>query len=155
NPEFADQHRVLIEQFFYSDPTRWRGYSGAINVREDTMSFELGVGQLIVLPLILIFFGNFNRLRRLLDIRLVTLGTVTFAGWLAGLAFMMYPIIFLRFLPQAFSYIQFPWRFLGIEAFFAATTIAVFASCLSLSSTTKALFVAATLLILALVPGFE
>src|SRR5262249_28217318 len=141
--------------FFYSDPFRWRGYSGAIGLDDDGMSFELGIGQLIVLPLVFIFFGNFEKLRKSVDSRLLTVGTATFAGWLMTLAYMLYPHLFLKVLPKQFAYIQFPWRVLGITAFLGAASIAVFCFFLKSNRYMKPLLVAASLLVLLLVPNYQ
>jgi hypothetical protein len=149
------EHRVLIEQFFFSDPKNWRGTSGAIGLDDDSMSFELGMGQLFILPLVFIFFGNFEKLRKLTNIPLLAVGTVTFLGWLLSIAFMLYPHVFLKILPEQFAYIQFPWRVLGITVFLAATSIAIFSHCLKSFRAVKFIIISAATLILLFVPGYQ
>jgi hypothetical protein len=153
-PDFVDAQRVSIEQFFYSDPERWNGVSGPIGY-DDGMSFELGTGQLILLPLFLIFLFRYWTLKEQIDRRLVAVGTVAVAGWLLCLAFMLYPSAFFLVLPKAFAYIQFPWRLLGLTAFLAPTSIAILGHCLKLSSVARAFLVAGSLLLLLTVPGYQ
>ena len=47
------------------------------------------------------------------------------AAYAFNLAFMVTPRTFLRVLPSTFGYIQYPWRLVGMVAFFAATIVAI------------------------------
>jgi hypothetical protein len=147
-------HRVMPYQFFYSFPRWWFGESHSPQWN-DGMSFEIGAAQLLLIPVALAFVRarrNGTARRRG---RLVALAWLSIVAWVACIAFMMRPDMFLAVLPPQFTYIQFPWRLLSPAAFFAALGIAVFARAARLPSVARYALVGAGVLSVAIVPAFE
>lgn len=150
------EHRVLPWQFFYSHPKYWFGESTGPGF-VDGMSYELGVGQLLLVPVALLALRRFrwrNRMR--VSPVLAVLGLSIVVGYVASLVFMLFPEMFLAVLPKQFAFIQFPWRLLAMTAFLAPILAVVAVSRLSrrLAWTVPA-FAAASVLVVLLVPGYQ
>lgn len=152
--EHVHAHRVMPHQLFYSWPATWFGESHGPGYRDD-MSFELGVGQLLVIPLAVFVALGRARARGRRDRRLLIAGCLCLAGWLASVAFMLYPRPLLVLLPSAFAYIQFSWRMLGLAAFLSAAAIALFARAGGFSPRVRYAVAAAGVAIVLLVPSFQ
>ena len=125
NAAHVQEHRVYPWQFFYSHPNYWFGETGGPEY-SDGMSFELGIGQLLLLPLLLWMGRKFQwreRVRR--SPILAVLGGSALVVYVTCILFMMYPIAFLSVLPKQFAFIQFPWRTLAMTAFLAPLMAAI------------------------------
>jgi hypothetical protein len=147
-------HRVYPHQFLFSWPTLWFGES-QFEGYLDEMSYELGVGQLLLLPLVGAFLVALWRRRRRVDHFALVLAALCAVAWLGSLAFMLYPKAFLAILPSAFAYIQFPWRLLGLAIFFSVTAAALLVRFGGFGARTKYAYAIAALLLVAFVPAFE
>jgi hypothetical protein len=148
-------HRVLPWQFFYSLPgRRWYGESYGPD-STDHMSFELGVGQLAALVVVLLAVRRVRATGRRGSRRLAAVGWTAVAAWGASLLFMLWPHAFLWPLPRQFAYVQFPWRLLALATFLASLALAVFAYRARLGERGRWALVAASVAIVLLVPGFE
>jgi len=156
NAEHVQEHAVLPWQFFYSLPQDWFGESAGPGYR-DAMSFELGIGQLLFVPAILVFARRFRWRRRALRSALVAgILASSVAGWIVCILFMMYPAAFLAVLPGQFAFIQFPWRLLAISGFLAATGTAVIVARPGRRPRWLApVFVGLSVAVVFLVPSFE
>lgn len=152
--EHVHEHRVIAPQFLFSAPDFWHGESQRSGYI-DRMSFELGPGQLLVIPLAAGFLWLFARQRRRFDHLATVLAMACFTSWLVALAFMVYPRIFLALLPAPFAYIQFPWRLLALSIFLSATASALLVRYGGFSRRVGHAFAAAVVLTVALVPAFQ
>ncbi len=156
NAGHVQEHRVLPWQFFYSHPKFWFGETGGPGYT-DGMSYELGIGQLLLLPLGLLMGKTFRwreRVRR--SPVLAVLGTSAVVGYVVSIVFMVYPIAFLAILPKQFAFIQFPWRLLAITAFLGPILAAIAVSRLGRRRVWLVpAFAAVSALVVLLVPGFQ
>lgn len=156
NAAHVQEHRVLPWQFFYSHPKYWFGETGGPGYA-DGMSYELGIGQLLLLPLGLLMAKSYRwreRMRR--SPVLAVLGTSAIVGYAVSIVFMMYPIVFLAVLPKQFAFIQFPWRLLAVTAFLGPIIGAVVVSRLGHGRPWLVpAFAAAAVLVVLFVPGFQ
>lgn len=149
-------HRVLPWQFLYSHPKYWFGESSGPGYL-DGMSYELGIGQLLLLPLALFATSRLRwRTRARRSPVLAVLGLSTLLAYVASILFMIFPAFFLVVLPKQFAFIQFPWRLLTLTAFFAPILCAVAISRLARGrSWPVPVFAAASVLVVLLVPSFQ
>lgn len=145
--------RVMFPQLLRSDPAQWFGYCrGAY---DDEMSFEIGLGAWVVLAVVVAVLAV-PRWRRL-----PLAPEANAAGWLLGascvvlIIFMLHPVPFLLHLPRWFGYLQFPWRLLGVLAFFAAMLFAIFAPVLCQGANRRALLVCLACILVARVPDYQ
>ncbi len=156
NADHVREHAVQPSQLLYSSASSWFGESAATGA-PDHMSFELGIGQLLLVPALVCFaalFGWRRRARR--SLLLVSLLLSVVLGWIGCILFMLYPGAFLGVLPKQFSYIQFPWRMLTLSGFLAPVGTAMVAVWLGRRRTrVPSVFLAASALIVILVPAFE
>ena len=115
--ELADYnlHFVYLEQFWNSP---W-GYGGSTAGLSDGLSFQLGKMHILLMVLVLVATTVRIILRRAIN-KLYLL--FFFLFFLSLFMQISYSKFIWDFLPP-FWYIQFPWRFLVISAFFSATII--------------------------------
>lgn len=127
-------HFLYIRQFFQS---RF-AYGGSTWGPNDDISFFLGWGQLIALLILSIFFliklikvlrkKSFADFHRENSVQLLFLG-LTFSAIAAFLSLEKSHWLWNQV--SLLSYIQFPWRFLGILGFFLALSLAIASSYLN------------------------
>lgn len=156
NAAHVAEHRVLPWQFFYSLPDYWFGETAGPGYI-DGMSYELGVGQLLVLPLTLFAVRRLRWRRRMRRSPVLSaLGLSALLAYVASLLFMVVPELFLAVLPRQFAFIQFPWRLLAMTAFLSPVLGAVVVSRLSRGRTWPVpVFAAASVLVVLFVPSFQ
>jgi hypothetical protein len=98
------------------------------------LSFEVGTGSYLMVALLVAWYASLalafaRRLRAPPGHPLVTwLVSVALVAYVLYLAFMLQPGFFLRRLPKAFGYIQFPWRLMGPIALLTAIVVGVLAA---------------------------
>jgi hypothetical protein len=153
--DHVNQHRVMPWQLFYSLPGRaWFGESYAPQW-PDQMSFELGAGAFLALVVVLLVLRRRRAIAGRGSRRLAAVGWATVGAWGACVLFMVVPVAFLWPLPRQFAYIQFPWRMLAPATFLSAFALAVFARRARFGTRGRAALLAASVAIVAFVPGFE
>lgn len=156
NVDHVRDHAVNPSQFLYSSASAWFGNS-TVPGSPDQMSFELGVGQLMFVPAIILVAVQFGwRKRTQRSLVLGSLLPMVIVGWIGFILFMLYPGPFLSVLPRQFSFIQFPWRMLTVTGFLAPLGIVLTAAWLGRRRTwIPAAILIASALVLAFVPAFE
>lgn len=176
--EAVAAHRVSWHELVGSYHDEWRGYSASTSVPARRfcrpflcgLNFALGTGQLltfglVVVSLVVVWRSRARarapnsgphepRGRRALDATPWLLG-VLLVGWLASVAFVVAPRPFLVILPGAFGYIQFPWRLLGLAAFFAAAMLGVVAASRHLSRWIRYVVLLAVVVLVLAVPAIQ
>lgn len=150
---FVHAHRVMPAQLLTTDPERWWGRTTIYP--EDGMSFALGVGQLLLVPLALVYAWRVRRAKGAGDELEVALIVMLVAAWCVVVGFMVAPGPVLLALPDAFSYLQFSWRLLGIAAFVAAAALALILQRLTPGPIGRAAVALAGVALVLSVPGFQ
>ena len=120
------------------------------------MHLGLGLGQLLTpltLGLLLLIPAGRNHLARRDERRLRWLLLLLTGAWVWTLLFMIGPASFLRLMPAAFSYIQFPWRLLGLAVFLSSAVIGLALAAWRMPRWATGIVVAAGVLAVVLVPG--
>jgi hypothetical protein len=149
SPAFVQAHRVMPSQLAVADASHWFGRSTPDGA--DGMSFSLGLAQIAVLPLALWYLLRKPCPSEAPLSRRLARGLT--AAWLCAIAFMISPGGFVAVLPAAFSYIQFPWRLLGLSAVLACSALAIFIA--SLPRRGRQAAVIAVSILAAAVPGYQ
>jgi hypothetical protein len=116
--ENFERHRVLFAQLFHDDPDHWFGNSYGLD-KIDEFCFNLGLGHLVALGVLVYALGNWRALRSANSRERLALAASAFAMWGVGIVFLLKPSLILRWLPGFFGYMQFPLRMLGILPIFA------------------------------------
>jgi hypothetical protein len=118
------------------------------------MHLDLGLPQLLM-PLVLglLLIPARNRRERRDERRLRWLLLLLAGVWAWALLFMISPASFLQLMPSVFGFIQFPWRLLGLAGFLSSAVIGLSVAAWRMPRWTTGLVVAASALIVVLVPG--
>jgi len=120
------QHFLYIRQFFQDN---W-GYGGSVWGPQDDISFFLGYGQIfgicMVVGLLFLSLIGSKKIKRAHFLPILSIGL-----WVGALFFSLGKSQFVWDTLPFLSYIQFPWRFLGVAAVFMALAIGSLAVLLS------------------------
>jgi hypothetical protein len=152
-PGFVHAHRVEPWQWFDEDPNRWTGISAP---EFDSMCFALGAGQWLALVLAAGAFAVVAR-RGLAegDARRSSLAVGLAVLWAGCLVFVAAPLPFLLVLPEAFGYIQFPWRLQGVTMFLSLAATGLFLSRLPIRPRLGAVLAGAAVVLALATPPFQ
>lgn len=146
-PELAAEQRPDWAQLFFTNPAIWNDqtiratYPGVV---KDGMSFELGFPYFLIISFAFVT-GTARSLKMPLRRQLfwVALGLLVLLT-----IYMGAPLAFLKALPSQFSFIQFPWRVLGLTCFFSLIVLGVSIEALSIDPKHKDVLVLALSLLL-------
>lgn len=125
------------------------------------LTFDVGTGSYLMAGLAAAWYASLvlartRRRRAPPGHPLVTwLVSVALVAYMTYLAFMLHPGFFLRLLPSAFGYIQYPWRLLGPMALLAALVVGVLAATRALPCWVRYSVVAIAALVAVAVPRYQ
>lgn len=149
------ESRVTFEQLFFSDERLWIGASGGPHL--DEMSHELGAGVWGCLVLALGLSGM-ARARRCrtggAEFLRRAFGWAALASFVCCVLVMLAPGV-LRFLPEPFMLIQFPWRLLGPATLLGVLVLPLFARSGNARSGGRALALLGVVVLSASVPDYQ
>ena len=124
-------------------------------------SFVLGTGHVVMLLLagaavVAVVYARTKR--KPLDAvqhRLLLVAGALLVVYAFSIAFMVTPRTFLRLLPGSYSYIQYPWRLVGMVAFLAATITALLLASRLLPRRVSHLALAVSAIVVLFVPSVQ
>jgi len=125
------------------------------------LTFEVGTGSYLMVGLLVAWYASLalarvRRRRAPPGHPIVTwLVSTAFVAYVVYLAFMLQPGFFLRFLPKAFGYIQYPWRVSGPLAVLAALVVGVLAASRFFPRWVRSSTIAVCALVAVTVPRFQ
>jgi hypothetical protein len=152
--DFVHGQRVFLSQLLHADSRHWFGGS-TLYLPDDGMSFSLGWVQLAIVPAGALYVWQVTRGKAGVDPAVGSVALAASTAWVCGIAFMLVPGIPLLVLPAAFSYIQFPWRLLGLEAFLASIALGIFLTSVARTPARRWACAVAAAAAVALVPSYQ
>jgi hypothetical protein len=167
---FVESQRVPPRHLTGRWNNGWRGPDATYTYPDGTgscphyycgLTFEVGTGSYLMVALLVAWYAalalaRVRRRRAPPGHPLVTwLVGSAFVAYVVYLAFMLQPGFFLRFLPKAFGYIQYPWRLMGPLAVLAALVVGVLAASRFFPRWVRSSTIAVCALVAVTVPRFQ
>jgi hypothetical protein len=167
---FVESQRVSPRHLTGRWNNGWRGPDATYTYTDGTgscphyycgLTFEVGTGSYLMITLLVAWYSSLvlarvRRRRAPPGHPLVTwLVSVAVVAYVLYLAFVLHPGFFLRPLPKAFGYIQYPWRLMGPIALLAALVVGVLAATRFFPRWVRYSVVATCALVAVTVPRFQ